>query len=141
MAEINIKRIKGDFGFEAKDSNGHSITMDANPEIGGVDFGVRPMQVLLIGLGGCSGIDIVMILKKQRQVVKDFSMKIEGERENGKEPSLWKNITIVFELTGEIEKDKAERACELSMQKYCSVAETLRKSGTSLTWKVKVNGQ
>jgi putative redox protein len=95
---------------------------------------------LLMGLGGCSGIDIVMILKKQRQEVKDFSMKIEGERENGKEPSLWKNVTIVFELTGEIEKDKAERACELSMQKYCSVAETLRKSGTSLTWKVKVNG-
>ncbi len=140
MAEITIKRIKGDFGFEAKDSNGHSITMDANPEIGGVDFGVRPMQVLLMGLGGCSGIDIVMILKKQRQEVKDFSMKIEGEREGGKEPSLWKNVTIVFELSGEIDKDKAERACELSMQKYCSVAETLRKSGTALTWKVKVNG-
>jgi putative redox protein len=140
MVEINIKRIQGDFGFEAKDADGHVIRMDTSDETGGVNFGVRPMQVLLMGLGGCSGIDIVMILKKQRQTVNGFSMKIEGNREKGKEPSLWENVTIVFELVGTIDREKAERACELSMNKYCSVAETLRGSGTNLTWRVTVNG-
>lgn len=138
MIEVNLKRIKGDFGFEGTDANGHTVRMDTSSETGGVDFGVRPMQMLLMGLGGCSAIDIVMILKKQRQEVKDFSIKIAGEREKGKEPSLWENIKVIFTLTGSIEKEKAERACELSMKKYCSVAETLRRGNTNLTWEVVV---
>ncbi|MEO6731805.1 MAG: OsmC family protein [Ferruginibacter sp.] len=139
MVEINVNRKEGDFGFEAEDANGHTIKMDTSPESGGINFGIRPMQVLLMGMGGCSAIDIVMILKKQRQTIDDFSMKIEGERESGKEPSLWENVKIVFDLTGNIDIDKAERACELSMKKYCSVAETLRRGGTNLTWEVRVN--
>ncbi|MBC7889278.1 MAG: OsmC family protein [Ferruginibacter sp.] len=139
MIEINVNRIEGDFGFEASDANGHAIQMDTSPESGGVNFGIRPMQVLLMGMGGCSGIDIVMILKKQRQVIDQFSMKIEGERESGNDPSLWQNVKIVFNLTGDIDIDKAERACELSMKKYCSVAETLRRGGTNLSWEVRVN--
>ncbi len=138
MIEVNLKRLKGDFGFEGTDANGHTVRMDTSSETGGVDFGVRPMQMLLMGLGGCSAIDIVMILKKQRQEVKDFAIKIVGEREKGKEPSLWQNIKVIFTLTGNIDKEKAERACELSMNKYCSVAETLRQGGTNLTWEVVV---
>ena len=139
MIEINVNRKEGDFGFEAKDVNGHTIRMDTSPESGGNNFGIRPMQVLLMGMGGCSAIDIVMILKKQRQTIDDFTMKIEGEREDTKDPSLWKNVNIVFELKGDIDVDKAERACELSINKYCSVAETLRRGGTKLTWEVRVN--
>ena len=139
MIEINIDRKEGDCGFEATDANGHTIKMDTSPETGGVNFGVRPMQVLLMGLGGCSGIDIVMILKKQRQQVDNFSMKIEGERQSGKEPSLWKEVKIIFELKGNIDPEKAQRACELSMNKYCSVAETLRLGGTILTWELRLN--
>ena len=107
MIEINVNRVEGDCGFEATDAKGHTIKMDTSPETGGVNFGVRPMQVLLMGLGGCSGIDIVMILKKQRQTIKDFSMKIEGERQTGKEATLWKDVKIVFELTGDIDEEKA----------------------------------
>ncbi len=139
MIEINVNRVEGDCGFEATDANGHTIKMDTSPETGGVNFGVRPMQVLLMGLGGCSGIDIVMILKKQRQVVDHFSMKIEGERQQGKEATPWKNVKIVFDLKGNIDEEKAFRACELSMNKYCSVAETLRLGGTNLTWELKLN--
>jgi putative redox protein len=139
MVEVNLKRIEGDFGFEGMDANGHVVRMDSSNESGGINFGIRPMQMLLMGLGGCSAIDIVTILKKQRQEVKDFSIKIEGEREAGKEPSLWQDVNIVFVLTGTIEIEKALRACELSMNKYCSVAETLKRSGTNLTWSVKVN--
>ena len=139
MIEININRVEGDCGFEATDAYGHTLKMDTSPETGGVNFGVRPMQVLLMGLGGCSGIDIVMILKKQRQQVDDFSMKIEGERQSGKEPSLWKEAKIIFTLKGKIDEEKAQRACELSMNKYCSVAETLRLGGTILTWELRLN--
>jgi putative redox protein len=139
MIEINMQRVSGDFGFEAKDANGHIVHMDSSDESGGQNFGIRPMQMLLMGLGGCSAIDIVMILKKQRQTVDDFSIKVTGEREPGKEPSLWANAKITFFLKGDIDKEKAYRACELSMNKYCSVAETLRKSGTELTWEVEVN--
>ncbi len=81
MIEINLHRVAGDFGFEAKDANGHTVHMDSSDESGGNNFGVRPMQMLLMGLGGCSAIDIVMILKKQRQTITDFSIKITGERE------------------------------------------------------------
>ena len=139
MIEINIDRVEGDCGFEATDAYGHTLKMDTSPETGGVNFGVRPMQVLLMGLGGCSGIDIVMILKKQRQQVDNFSMKIEAERQDGKEPSLWKEAKIIFTLKGRIDEEKAQRACELSMNKYCSVAETLRLGGTILTWELRLN--
>ncbi len=138
MIEVNLKRVQGDFGFEGTDANGHTVRMDTSDESGGENFGIRPMQMLLMGLGGCSAIDIVMILKKQRQDVKDFSMKISGEREAGKEPSLWKEVKMIFILTGNIDEEKAARACELSMNKYCSVAETLKKSGTNLTWELQL---
>ena len=139
MIEINLQRVSGDFGFEAKDANGHIVHMDTSDESGGSNFGVRPMQMLLMGLGGCSAIDIVMILKKQRQTIEGFSIQIAGESEAGKEPSLWANAKVIFTLKGDIDKEKAYRACELSMNKYCSVAETLRRGGTQFTWEVVVN--
>jgi len=138
MVEVNLKRVKGDFGFEGTDAKGHTVRMDTSEETGGENFGIRPMQMLLMGIGGCSAIDIVMILKKQRQEVKDFSIKISGDREKGKEPSLWEEVKVIFTLSGNIDKEKAERACDLSMNKYCSVAETLRRGGTKLSWEVVV---
>jgi putative redox protein len=138
MVNIELTRVEGDFGFEARDASGHVVRLDSNPEHGGKGFGVRPMQLLLMGLGGCAGIDIVSILKKQRQIVEGFDMKIEGEREPGVEPSLWKTVQIVFELTGNIDLEKARKACALSMDKYCSVAETIRRGGAEISWDVKV---
>src|SRR5580704_12289745 len=119
MIKIEVERTSGDFGFEARDAYGHVVKLDTSPETGGTNFGVRPMQMLLMGLGGCSGIDIVSILKKQRQTVDGFHMDISGEREDGKDPSLWKKIHIVFRLEGKIDPDKAKKACELSIEKYC----------------------
>ncbi|MFP5040063.1 OsmC family protein [Parasediminibacterium sp. JCM 36343] len=133
MPVIELARIHGDYGFEAKDQNGHSVRMDSSPESGGQNFGVRPMQMLLMGLGGCSAIDVIMILKKQRQTVRDYKMVIKGEREAGKEPSLWQNITIEFHIYGEVDEDKAKKAVDLSINKYCSVAATLIGSGTTIT--------
>jgi len=133
MPTIELARVNGDFGFEAKDENGHAVRMDSNPESGGQNFGVRPMQILLMGLGGCSAIDVIMILKKQRQEVRDYKMIIKGDREVGKEPSLWKNITLEFHIYGKVDEDKAKKAVFLSLEKYCSVAATLTGSGTTIT--------
>ena len=139
MVKVELERVNGAFGFEAKDAGGHIVKIDTSPETGGENFGVRPMQLLLMGLGGCSGIDILSILKKQRQNVTGFRMRIEGEREPGSDPSLWKKIDLVFELKGDIDPDKAEKAVALSMEKYCSVSETLKRAGASLNWKVVIN--
>lgn len=139
MVKVELERVNGAFGFEARDANGHMVKIDTSPETGGENFGVRPMQLLLMGLGGCSGIDILSILKKQRQQVTDFRMRIEGEREPGKDPSLWKNLELVFELKGEVDRDKAEKAVALSLEKYCSVSETLKRAGATLNWKVVIN--
>ena len=139
MPTIQLSRVNCDFGFVATDQNGHSIKMDSSPESGGENFGVRPMQTLLMGLGGCSAIDVISILKKQRQEVVDYKMTISGEREAGKEPSLWKDIMVEFHLYGDIDPDKASRAVDLSMNKYCSVAATLMGAGASIKSQVFVH--
>lgn len=139
MISVTLNRVSGDYGFEAVDANGRSVLTDTSTESGGVGNGVRPMQMLLMALGGCSGIDVVMILKKQKQQLTNFSMRIDGEREPGKEPSLWKTIHINFQLSGTVDVEKAKRACSLSVEKYCSVAETLRRAGANITWEVTVN--
>src|SRR3979490_2885176 len=106
MPTIKLSRVSGDYGFEASDENGHTVRLDSSPESGGANFGVRPMQMLLMGLGGCSGIDIVSILNKQRQTIESFHMEIEGEREKGKEPTLWEIVNIHFVLKGDIDPGK-----------------------------------
>jgi putative redox protein len=139
MSKITLSRVHGDFGFEATDENNHTVRMDSSPESGGQNFGVRPMQMLLMGLGGCSAIDVLAILKKQRQEVKDYKMVINGEREQGIEPSLWKKVDIEFHLYGDIDEAKAEKAVELSLNKYCSVSATLEKAGAKINWNVFVH--
>jgi putative redox protein len=138
MNRIEMERKTGDFGFLAKDENGNTLNTDSSIENGGSNYGFRPMQLLLTGLGSCSAIDIVSILKKQRQIVDDFKIKISGKREHDKIPSLWKSVDVTFELYGNIDEEKAKKATSLSIDKHCSVAETLRRSGTEITWNVKV---
>ncbi|MBC9928762.1 OsmC family protein [Chitinophaga qingshengii] len=137
--KIALQRVDDGFNMEAVDEGGHKVLMDSSLENGGKNNGVRPMQMVIMGLGGCSAIDVLMILKKQRQEVKDFRIEIEAEREKEKEPALWETAHIIFHLTGNIDADKAARAVELSMNKYCSVAETLRQANTKLTWEVKLH--
>lgn len=138
MPKIELSRVFGDYGFEANDEFGHVVKMDSSTESGGQNYGVRPMQMLLMGLAGCSAIDVIAILKKQRQDIKDYKMVVNGERQAGIEPSLWKTITIEFNLMGDIDEDKAAKAVELSMNKYCSVAATLVNAGANITWKVSI---
>ena len=92
-----------------------------------------------MGLGGCSAIDIALILKKQKQQVDDFTISIDAERQTGKEPALWETIVMHFKFKGKVDLEKAERAVALSVEKYCSVAKTLELAGAKITYKVSVN--
>lgn len=138
MSIMEMERKTGDFGFEVIDENGHVLHTDTSIENKGTNYGFRPMQLILSALGSCSAIDMVSILKKQRQIIEQFKIKIEGERVQDKIPSLWKSIHVSFELHGNIDTEKAEKAATLSIEKYCSVAETLRRGGTEISWNVKV---
>jgi len=141
MALMNAELTHPDYGFTVTDSQNHSVFIDIPVEQGGKGEGLRPMQTVLAALCGCSGVDVVSILKKQRQPYTGLKIFADGEREEGKEPSLWKEVRVRFELTGEIETSKAYRAAELSITKYCSVAETLRRAGATITFTVIVNGE
>lgn len=132
-----MERTSGDYGFEVKDQNNHLLKTDSSDESGGSNFGFRPMQLLLSGLGTCSAIDMVAILKKQKQTIDQFKITVEGEREKDQIPALWESINVIFSIKG-VEKDKAEKAAALSMNKYCSVAETLRRGGTRLSWEIRL---
>lgn len=137
MNRIVMEKTEGDFGFDIKDEKNHLLQTDSSEETGGTNYGFRPMQLLLSALGACSAIDMIAILKKQKQTIRQFKITVEGEREENKIPSLWKAIKISFIIQG-VDKDKAEKAAFLSMDKYCSVAETLRRGGTTITYEINV---
>jgi len=117
--------VSDDFHLEAVNENGNSVYIDASPDIGGTNKGMRPMQILLAALGGCSSIDIINILKKQKQELKDIKITVTGEREKDAVPSLYTEVHAHFKLYGKLDKDKAQKAVSLSVEKYCSVAKTL----------------
>ena len=139
MPILQLKLSSPDFGFTLTDYHEHSMKMDIPVDQGGNGDGFRPMQLLLGALCGCSAVDVVSILKKQRQTLEDLVITVDGERQHGKEPALWEKVELHFCLTGEIEPDKAYRSVQLSIDKYCSVAETLRLAGAVINWNVSLN--
>lgn len=129
MNKTRIKWVDG-MTFVGETGSGHGVIMDASPDIGGRDLGARPMEMILLGLGGCTSIDVLMILKKQRQKVTDCWVEIEGERREDI-PKVYVNIHSHFVVTGRgLDPAKVERAIQLSAEKYCSVAAMLEKTAT-----------
>lgn len=141
MATIELIRANDKYAFDSKDENGVITRMDTKPEMGGENYGARPMQLLLNALAGCSSIDVLSILEKKRQQVSSYKVHISGEREIGKEPSLWKEIFITFMIDGEVSEDAARRAIDLSIDKYCSVAATLKAAGAVIKYELVLNGK
>lgn len=128
MVKIEINRVDEDFRMEAVNEKGNSIYMDAGASDGGHDSAMRPMQLLLAAMGGCSAIDLIGILRKQREPLTDLKITVTGEREQGVVPALYTAVHAHFKLFGNINEEKADRAVQLSVDKYCSVAKTLEKS-------------
>lgn len=122
---VEINRVNDAFHFEALGKTDIPINIDASPDIGGIDAGARPMELLLMSLGSCSAVDVILILKKQKQIIDDFNVSIEAERVENQIPSVFKFINVCFKLTGPVDEDKLKRAIELSRDKYCSVSAML----------------
>ncbi|MBN8691884.1 MAG: OsmC family protein [Bacteroidetes bacterium] len=136
--KVNIKRLNDNFHMEARGENGEVLQMDGSPDIGGNNLGFRPMQMLLAAVGGCSSIDVILILKKQKQVIESFEVEVDGEKEKVEDHSVWKNIVLHFKIMGQVDYDKADRAVKLSMDKYCSVSKILQPT-SNITYKLTVN--
>jgi putative redox protein len=140
--EVVLNRLDQDFHFEAKGSSPIPVHIDAAEGIGGHNAGARPMELLLMGLGGCTAIDVILILKKQRQIVEDFQIRVSGDREKieGTEKTPFRQINIQFELKGQIDGSKALKAIQMSMDKYCSATAQLEPSST-ITHTLVLNGE
>ena len=116
--------------FVGESGSGHSVVMDGPPELGGRNLGVRPMEMLLLGLGGCSSFDVVLILQKSKQAVTDCEVEIEAERADS-EPKVFTRIHLHFIVKGhDLSPEKVERAIRLSAEKYCSASIMLGKTAT-----------
>lgn len=119
--------------FLAESGSGHTVVMDGPAESGGRNVGVRPMEMLLMGLGGCSTFDVVSILKKSRQDVHDCEVRIDAERA-GEEPKVFTKITLHFIVSGkDLKETVVKRAVDLSAEKYCSASIMLGRAGVEIS--------
>ncbi|OHC74854.1 MAG: peroxiredoxin [Rhodospirillales bacterium RIFCSPLOWO2_12_FULL_58_28] len=125
--KVRIKWVQ-DRTFLGESGSGHSVVMDGAPEAGGRNLGVRPMEMVLLGLGGCTCFDVIDILQKSRQPVKDCVVEIDSERSES-HPRVFTRIHVHFIVSGRgLSPDKVERAVNLSAEKYCSVSMMLNKT-------------
>ena len=136
--KIKLKQLGDDFHLEATNEEGNTVQLDSAPGYGGKGKGMRPMQLILTALGGCSAIDILTILKKQRQAGSSLEIEVDGVREKTGDYSLFKSILIHFKFSGPVDYLKAERAVKLSLEKYCSVAKTLEPTAR-ISYKITIN--
>lgn len=130
--KARIKWVDGAM-FLGESGSGHTIVMDGPEEAGGRNMGVRPMETVLIGLGGCASYDVVSILKKGRQDIRDVQTVLEAERADS-EPKVFTRIHVHFVVTGkQLKEAQVKRAVELSAEKYCSASIMLGRGGVEIT--------
>jgi len=128
MIEAKAILVK-DMQFTGTATSGHTLIMDAEDSSGGTNAGFRPMELLLVGFGGCSGMDMIAILRKKRQSVTGLEINVKGEKTDDV-PRVYKEVHIEYVVKGYgLEKKAVERAISLSLEKYCSVGATLSKTG------------
>ncbi|MDT0685053.1 OsmC family protein [Autumnicola psychrophila] len=134
--KVFLTRLNDAYHFETKNERGDVVHLDnkseENPQ------GSSPMDLILRGVAGCSSIDVVMILKKQHLELDDLQVEVEGFREDGAIPNVFKKIHLNFMLKGDIPEAKAKRAVSLSMEKYCSVSKMLEKAA-EISFEVNLN--
>lgn len=124
--KIDVTRVNKAFHYEAKTEDKIKINIDANRAIGGEGKGVRPMELVLMGVAGCASIDLGLILKKQKMELVDYNIEVTAER-NDNIAKNFKSINLHFELYGNLAVQKVERAIDLTLTKYCSVVLSLSK--------------
>lgn len=125
--KVEIERVNEAVHLQAKNEQGIVVQMDGSPEIGGQELGARPMQLVLMALGGCTSMDVLSMLKKMREEVKSYKVLVDGERAT-EHPMVFTRIHVHFILEGHLKKDNVQKAIDLSMDKYCSVTHMLNKT-------------
>ncbi|MFP8487500.1 OsmC family protein [Gracilimonas sp. Q87] len=137
--KIDINWLGKNFHFEAENDTKGKIRIDGNNEIGGLEGGLAPMQLLLAGVGGCSAIDVLHILEKQQQEVDSLKVEVDGDRQEveGASHTEYRSIHLHFILSGKLNAKKVERALKLSITKYCSASKALEK-GSDITYDYKI---
>jgi putative redox protein len=124
---------RGNVHFTATADSGHTVLMDGPADAGGENLGFRPMELVLVGLGGCASFDVVTILRKSRQDVVDCTTELEAERAPDV-PQVFTRIHLRFKVSGrDLDPAKVERAVALSAEKYCSASIMLERAGVSIT--------
>jgi putative redox protein len=121
--EIKLRRVKN-CNFEAVNADGQTAMIDGPPSIGGENKGVRPMEMVLMGLAGCSSMDLLIILEKQRQSPEDIDVTVKGTRVDAV-PAVYSDIHMHFDVSGDVSEKKLQKAVDLSVEKYCSVVKML----------------
>ena len=123
----------GDVSFKAKSGTGHEVIMDGPPDLGGRNLGARPMEMMLMGMGGCTSFDVMTILKKSRQQVTNCEAVLQAERADAV-PAVFTKIHVHFIVTGtDLKEAQVKRAVELSAEKYCSASIMLQAAGVVIT--------
>lgn len=138
--KVTLNRVNEKFHFQVKNDRGYVVDLDKRKIQGGDDLGASPMELLLMGVAGCSAIDLIGILQKQRQEITSYKMEVEGERTEMGEAKPFTKIHATIFIEGEVKPKKALKAAELSFEKYCSVSKTLEPTAT-VTYSVVVNGE
>ena len=138
MTKVTLHRIDDAFHLEATNAVGVKLHMDGNPEIGGHNLAFRPLETMIASLGGCSSMDIIMILKKQKQQIDAYDVEIEYERDQKLEPALITKIHIKYIVKGKVDEDKLKKAIDLSLDKYCTVSKMLEKTA-KITYSYQIN--
>lgn len=127
--KVEIERVNNKVHLQAKNEQGIIVHMDGSPDIGGEDLGARPMQLVLMALGGCTSMDMLSMLAKMREDVKGYKVTVEAERAV-EHPMVFTKIHVHYILEGKLKKENVEKAIALSMDKYCSVTHMLNKTAT-----------
>jgi putative redox protein len=136
--KVTLNRINEDYLFEAKGANDVSVLIDNKTN--DVAKGASPMELLLMAVGSCNAIDIIYVLKKQRQEIKSYKIEVEGNRIDGPAAKPFDSIHVTIYLEGDIAEAKAKRAAALSFEKYCSVSLTLT-GCVNVTYHIVLNGK
>lgn len=125
--------------FATQTRSAHTVLMDSSASVGGQNKGPRPTEMVLSGLGGCTGMDVASILRKMRQSWERFEIAIEADARD-EHPRVFTAIRVVYRIWGAVDHAKFKRAVQLSVEQYCPVAAMLRASGAAITYTCEVNG-
>ncbi|MDX1760709.1 MAG: OsmC family protein [Christiangramia sp.] len=136
--KISLKRINDNYLFETVNERGNIVLLDNKTD--DEPKGSSPMDLILRGIAGCSSIDVVMILRKQNHELDDLRVEVDGYREDGAIPNVFKKIQLDFILEGNVPPAKVKRAVKLSMDKYCSVSKMLEKAA-EISYSITLNGE